>query len=234
MRREVLRSLRVLACAGPLLAGTAPALAAQEPEPYEAKSPEVARRRSILGTVVPIAAGFAIDDAALGFFVGPLLGPVLGLRVRGGGTARDGAGGHPSRSPSGHSRRCGRDLRSALPLAAAVVVAGGVYTIVLAVRDINQVDDRVPSPEPGARRGLRAADILPGIPDGRPARLRGGTRHLGGVNDGRDHDEDDRPPPSFGGGRLLFRSFALNLPEAYHRPRCLQSLLPKQEEANYA
>ena len=42
MRREVLRSLRVLACAGPLLAGTAPAFAAQEPEPYEAKSPQAA------------------------------------------------------------------------------------------------------------------------------------------------------------------------------------------------
>ena len=80
MRREVLRSLRVLACAGPLLAGTAPALAAQEPEPYEAKSPEVARRLSILGTVVPIAAGLAIGETAFSplVFVGPLLGPVLG------------------------------------------------------------------------------------------------------------------------------------------------------------
>ncbi len=78
MRREVPWSHRVLACAGTLLAGTVVALAAQEPEPYEAKSPEVARRRSILGTVVPIAAGFAIDEAALLVFVGPLLGPVLG------------------------------------------------------------------------------------------------------------------------------------------------------------
>ena len=37
MKREVLRSLRVLAYAGPLLAGTAAVLTAQEPEPYEAR-----------------------------------------------------------------------------------------------------------------------------------------------------------------------------------------------------
>ena len=37
MKQEVLRLLRVLACAGPLLAGTVPVLAAQEPEPYEVK-----------------------------------------------------------------------------------------------------------------------------------------------------------------------------------------------------
>ena len=78
MRREVLRSLRVLACAGPLLAGTAPALAAQEPEPYEAKSPSVAHVLSVLGTSLPIAAGYAIGEAALVVYGGLLLGPVLG------------------------------------------------------------------------------------------------------------------------------------------------------------
>ena len=38
VKREVLRSLRVLACAGPFLTGTAATVAAQEPEPSEVKS----------------------------------------------------------------------------------------------------------------------------------------------------------------------------------------------------
>ena len=150
MRREVLRSLRVLACAGPLLAGTAPALAAQEPEPYEAKSPEVARGLSILGTVVPLFTPLA--------WVAPLLGPVPGYVYAGearrglaqagirvavlGGTAAAVVGicavGDCSLGWSGNDETGG-----ALPLAAAVGVAGGVSIIVLAVRDILQVDDRV-------------------------------------------------------------------------------------------
>ena len=157
MRREVLRSLRVLACAGPLLAGTAPALAAQEPEPYEAKSPEAARRFSILGTVVPIAAGFAIGEAALVVYGGLLLGPVLGYVYAGearrgmaqagiraavlGGTAAVVVG--ICAVGDCNIAIFGGPSGGALPLAAAVAVAGGVYTIVLAVRDINQVDDRV-------------------------------------------------------------------------------------------
>ena len=44
MKQEVLRLLRVLACAGPLLAGTVAVLAAQEPEPYEVKSPRLRHR----------------------------------------------------------------------------------------------------------------------------------------------------------------------------------------------
>ena len=163
MRREVLRSLRVRACAGPLLAGTAPALAAQEPEPYEAKSPEVARRRSILGTVVPIAPGYAIGATAFRNAGGPLvfggllLGPVLGYVYAGearrgmaqagiraavlGGTAAVVVG--ICAVGDCNIAIFGGPSGGALPLAAAAVVAGGVYTIVLAVRDINQVDDRV-------------------------------------------------------------------------------------------
>jgi len=66
MKPEVLRSLRVLACAGPLLAGTAAVLPAQEPEPYEVKSPDVARRRSVLGTAVPLAGAYALDKLGFG------------------------------------------------------------------------------------------------------------------------------------------------------------------------
>ena len=189
MKREALRSLRILACTGPLLAGTAPALAAQEPEPYEAKSPEVARRRSILGTVVPIAAGFAIDEAALLVFVGPLLGPVLGYVYAGearrgmaqagiraavlGGTAAVVVGicavGDCNFAASGNDETGG-----ALPLAAAVVVAGGVYTIVLAVRDINQVDDRVRA----RNQRLGAVSVQPTyFPESRTAGLLVTWRH---------------------------------------------------------
>ena len=189
MRREVLRSLRVLACAGPLLAGTAPALAAQEPEPYEAKSPEVARRLSILGTVVPIAAGFAIGEPALVVYGGLLLGPVLGYVYAGEarrGMAQAGiraavlvgtaavvvgicAVGDCSTGISGNDETGG-----ALPLAAAVVVAGGVYTIVLAVRDINQVDDRVRA----RNQRLGAVSVQPTyFPESRPAGLLVTWRH---------------------------------------------------------
>ena len=188
MRREVLRSLRVLACAGPLLAGTAPALAAQEPEPYEAKSPEVARRRSILGTVVPIAAAFAIDEAALLVFVGPLLGPVLGYVYAGearrgmaqagiraavlGGTAAVVVG--ICAVGDCNFAFSGGQSGGALPLAAAVVVAGGVYTIVLAVRDINQVDDRVRA----RNQRLGAVSVQPTyFPESRTAGLLVTWRH---------------------------------------------------------
>ena len=195
MRREVLRSLRVLACAGPLLAGTAPALAAQEPEPYEAKSPEVARRRSILGTVVPIAAGYAIGATAFRHAGGPLvfggllLGPVLGYVYAGEarrGMAQAGiraavlvgtaavvvgicAVGDCNFAASGNDETGG-----ALLLAAAVVVAGGVYTIVLAVRDINQVDDRVRA----RNQRLGAVSVQPTyFPESRTAGLLVTWRH---------------------------------------------------------
>ena len=192
MRREVLRSLRVLACAGPLLAGTAPALAAQEPEPYEAKSPEVARRRSILGTVVPIAAGYAIgatplsNAAPLLVFGGLVLGPVLGYVYAGEarrGMAHAGIRAAVLGGTAGAifvicSRRdCDFIFGSPGPelaLAAAVVVAGGVYTIVLAVRDINQVDDRVRA----RNQRLGAVSVQPTyFPESRTAGLLVTWRH---------------------------------------------------------
>ena len=187
MRREVLRSLRVLACAGPLLAGTAPALAAQEPEPYEAKSPEVARRRSILGTVVPIAAGFATAFSPL-VFGGLLLGPVLGYVYA--GEARHGMAQAGIRAAvlggtaavvvgicavgDCHTALGVSPEGGALLLAVPVVVAGGVYTIVLAVRDINQVDDRVRA----RNQRLGAVSVQPTyFPESRTAGLLVTWRH---------------------------------------------------------
>ena len=89
MKQEVPRLLRVLACAGPLLAGTVPVLAAQEPEPYEVRSPRRARWLSVLGTAAPLAVAYAVDkigvedsggELAVGGLVlsGVVFGPVLG------------------------------------------------------------------------------------------------------------------------------------------------------------
>ena len=121
MKQEVLRLLRILACAGPLLAGTEPVLAAQEPEPYEVKSPRRARWLSLLGTAAPLAVAYAVDkigvqdsgcELAVGGLVlsGVVFGPVLGYVYGWGPGARDGARGHPSRSHRGHSPCRGRDL----------------------------------------------------------------------------------------------------------------------------
>ena len=114
-KREVLRSLRVLACASALSAGTAAALAAQESEPYEAKSAETARRLSLLGTAAPIALGFAVAGHARGksftlLVGGIVLGPALGLRVRWGNWARDRGRRPPVGGPGHRSRRGHRDL----------------------------------------------------------------------------------------------------------------------------
>ncbi len=176
MRREVLRSLRVLACAGPLLAGTAPALAAQEPEPYEAKSPEVARRRSILGTVVPIAAGYAIGATGINaggplVFGGLLFGPVLGYAYAGEtrrGMAHAGIRAAVLGGTAGaifvicSGRDCDFIFGSPGPelaLAVATGVAGALVTVWLVVRDINQVGDRVRARN--MVRGRSAAFLAP-------------------------------------------------------------------------
>ena len=165
MKREVLRSVRVLACAGPLLAGTGTVLAAQEPEPYEEKSPYTARMRSILGTAVPLAAAYAIDKIGVGDPGGELaigglvlgaviLGPVLGYVYAGEsrrGMAHAGiraavVGGTAAVVVSICALGDCDVLGSPGPelaLAALWATAGGVYTAMLIVRDINQVGDRV-------------------------------------------------------------------------------------------
>ncbi len=157
MKREALQSIRVLACVGTLMAGTVPVLAAQEPEPYGTRSPSVARRRALLGTVIPVAAGFVLDGGQTSTLLvvgGVLLGPVLGYAYQGEvglGMAQAGIraavmGG----TVAGAILVCGMggcdifgpDDGGFAP-AFAVLIAGTVATIVLTVRDIDRVGDRV-------------------------------------------------------------------------------------------
>ena len=151
MRRKVLRSLRVLACAGTLMARTVAVLAAQEPEPYGARSPGVARAHSFLGTAVPIAAGFAFAEGVFPDAVGSLLvggvvlGPVLGYVYAGEvgrGMAHAGIRAAVLAGTVGAIGVSGWSTHEIGP-AALLVTAGGVASIVLAVRDIIQVGDRV-------------------------------------------------------------------------------------------
>ncbi len=163
MRREVPWSHRVLACAGTLLAGTVVALAAQEPEPYEARSPSMVRTLSFLGTAVPIAASFAFAEGVFPDAVGPLLvgglvlGPILGYVYAGEvgrGMAQAGiravvlAGtvGAAVLICSGGGCDFYGSPGSEELLVGAVVAAGVVMTSFLAVRDIIQVGDRVRAP----------------------------------------------------------------------------------------
>ena len=165
MKQEVLRLLRVLACAGPLLAGTVPVLAAQEPEPYEVKSPRRARWLSVLGTAAPLAVAYAVDkigvedsggELAVGGLVlsGVVFGPVLGYVYAGDpgrGMAHAGIraaviGGTALAAVvicSGRDCDILGDPGPELALAGAVVAVGGVYTAWLVVRDIYQVGDLV-------------------------------------------------------------------------------------------
>ena len=141
MKREVLRSLRVLACAGPLLAGTAPVLAAQESESYGAKSPRMARTLSFLGTAVPIVTG-----GAAGFAGGLVLGPLLGYMYSGDtgyGIKQMGVRAAVLGATVGAIGILGLSSPDQLGLGVTLLLAGGVATTVLAVRDIFQVGDRV-------------------------------------------------------------------------------------------
>ena len=146
----------------------------------------MARRLSILGTVVPRAAGFAIGEPALVVYGGLLLGPVLGYVYA--GEARRGMAQAGIRAAVlvgtvavvvgicavGDCNLYGGSSGGALPLAVAVVVAGGVYTIVLAVRDINQVDDRVRA----RNQRLGAVSVQPTyFPESRTAGLLVTWRH---------------------------------------------------------
>ncbi len=155
MRREVLRLLRVLACAGALLAGTAAALAAQEPERYGVRSPGVAHALSALGTATAITLGLAGGGVGLlagGLVLGPALGYVYageagrgmvhaGIRAAILGAAVGGAvaicsAGNCDIGIFGES---GGEL-----VPAAMFLLGGVVaTTVLAVRDITRAGDRV-------------------------------------------------------------------------------------------
>ena len=68
----------------------------------------------------------------------------------------------------------GSETGGALLLAAAVVLAGGLYTSVLAVRDINQVDDRVRA----RNQRLGAVSVQPTyFPESRTAGLLVTWRH---------------------------------------------------------
>ena len=141
-------------------------IVAQEPEPYEARSPGVARRLSVLGTAVPLAAAYAIDkigfrdpggELAVGGLVlaGIVLGPALGYVYAGEagrGMAHSGVRAAVVGGTAGAAvvicsgRDC--DLFAGSPgpelaLAGLVVAAGAVLTTMLVVRDIKQVGDRV-------------------------------------------------------------------------------------------
>ena len=166
MKREVLRSLRVLACAGPPLARTGAVLVAQEPGPYEARSPDLARRLSLLGMAVPSAAAYGVDkmgvedpggELAIGglVFAGLVLGPVLGYVYAGEtgrGMAHAGmraavvaatAGVAVGICSVGDCDILGSPGPVELTLAAAVLIAGSVATGMLIVRDIDELGDRV-------------------------------------------------------------------------------------------
>ena len=188
-KREVLRSLRVLACASALSAGTAAALAAQESEPYEAKSAETARRLSLLGTAAPIALGFAVAGHARGksftlLVGGIVLGPALGY-VYAGETGR-GIGGAGLRlaalgiGAAGAIVICltndcnATSAGGALGAAAVSLLAGGVVTTVLAAVDIIRVADWVRA----RNQQLAAVSVQPTyFPESRTAGLLVTWRH---------------------------------------------------------
>ena len=188
-KREVLRSLRVLACASALSAGTAAALAAQESEPYEAKSPETARRLSLLGTAAPIALGFAVAGHARGksftlLVGGIVLGPALGY-VYAGETGR-GIGGAGIRlavlgvGAAGAVVICSTgDCNTtsdggAFGAAITFLAAGVVVTTVLASVDIIRVGDRVRA----RNQRLAAVSVQPTyFPESRTAGLLVTWRH---------------------------------------------------------
>ena len=165
MKREALRSLLVLACSGPVLAGTGAVLAGQELEPHEARSPAVARRWSVIGMAVPLAAAYALDKSgfvspggefAIGALVvgGIVLGPVLGYvysEETGRGLTHAGIRAAVIGVTAGTAFVicAGRDCNvlgspgPELALAALVAIAGAWFTTFLVLRDIIEVGDRV-------------------------------------------------------------------------------------------
>jgi hypothetical protein len=183
--------VRILAGAAPLLAGTSAVLTAQEPGPDEVKSPGMARRLSILGTSVPLGVAYAIDKIGFGDPEGELavggivLGPVLGYAYageRGRGMRHAGiraavVGGTALTAVVICSGRDCDVLNSPGPeltLAGAVVAAGAVYTILLIVRDINEVGDRVRA----RNQRLGAVSVQPTcFPESRTAGLLFTWRH---------------------------------------------------------
>jgi len=185
MKLKFMRSLRVVTCAGTLLAGTVAVLPGQEPEPYEAKSPTLARRLSIIGTALPLAVGYALDKGGYGDEVGPvvvgglILGPVLGYVYAGEagrGMAQAGLRAAVMGATAGVMiaicSRGGCDplqsLGAEAALAVVVAVAGGVYTGMLIMRDIDGIGDRVRA----RNQRLGAISVLPTyFPESRAAGL---------------------------------------------------------------
>ena len=156
----------------------------------------MARLRSILGTAVPLAAAYAIDNIGFGDPTGELavgglalggivLGPVLGYVYAGeGGLGMAHAGiraavvGGTAAIAVGICAAGDCDVLGSpgpeLALAAAVVAVGGVYTIVLVVRDIIQVGDRVRA----RNQGLGTVSVQPTyFPESRRAGLLFTWRH---------------------------------------------------------
>ncbi len=198
MKREALRSLLVLACSGPVLAGTGAVLAGQELEPHEARSPAVARRWSVIGMAVPLAAAYALDKGGFGdpnsggeFAIGALvvggivLGPVLGY-VYSGETGRGLTHAGIRAAVIGVTAGtafvicAGRDcdvFGSAGPefaLAVLVALAGGTFTAYLVVRDMIEVGDRVQA----RNQRLGAVSVQPMyFPESRTAGLLVTWRH---------------------------------------------------------
>ena len=164
MRREVLRSLRVLACVSTLLAGTASALATQEPELYGERSPGVALALSLVGTAIPIAVSLRGNDgAAYALMAGGLvLGPVVGYVYAGEawrGMAHAGVRAAVLGVTFGSALiiRDPNDDRKNRGLLVTLVLGGALATTVLTVLDINRVDDRVRARNQGVAASLRSA-----------------------------------------------------------------------------
>ena len=156
----------------------------------------MARRISILGTAVPLGVAYAIDKIGFGdpggelavgglALSGIVLGPVLGYAYageRGRGMRHAGiraavVGGTALTAVVICSGRDCDVLNSPGPeltLAGAVVAAGAVYTILLIVRDIKEVGDRVRA----RNQRLGAVSVQPTyFPESRTAGLLFTWRH---------------------------------------------------------
>lgn len=171
MKREILLSLRVLACIGPLLAGTVAVAGAQNRETNELKSPGTATLRAFLGTAAPMAAAYAMDgDLGISFGVGVgavIFGPVLGY-VYADDTKRGLAGAARRAAVVGGTIAavagiCSLGCNTFGPnddgagLALAVIALGALSTLLLTGHDIIQAGERLRA----RNDGLAAISVQP-------------------------------------------------------------------------
>jgi len=150
--------------------------------PAEAKSPDTARLRSLIGTAVPQAGAYALDnmgygdgggELAIGGLVlgGVIFGPVLGYMCAeepGRGLSRAGIRAAVVAAAVGICEAGNCDvLNSAGPelaLAGIVATAGGAYTVLLLGRDLSDVSDQVRA----RNQRLSAVSVWPAyFPDSR-------------------------------------------------------------------